>query len=487
MRTIDGGGRPMPMWMMPVAATSLFAFASALGVLRWPRDFVFGLLCLQALVYLYVAPAMVTSQLTAPFVGHYLYFMGWGIPLFLGVFLLAYRGILGELFRGRPSREFQLRPGRSALFACGCCLLTAGYLWVAASRGLFYRRIGWLGLAEAQLELTLPEFAFYRTFIELGPFLAVFLLVALRLDSRAGSRRRWICWAALIVLGGAYLVHVVLNSRLYGVLFLAALAGATALTPGRRGRSTVGWAVSGTLLVLTSLYALRVTENVRTRIGEGRPAFEAGAFLPSGGAGDLEEGYAWRLNGLDLMALIADRIAVEGPAWGHAWEAPFVLAFDPLIRTDRTEQLKREAQTTAKSYLLLNYAGIDLPDYYSCILSDAFGYLGLLGFPVVALTIGGLCAFSTAGITRSPSPSVVVVSCFMLSRVLPFEQEFSTLMFGWFKLLPLLLAMLWLNPLAKGLPPATKAREGPTESWAHLTPTATDADTRAPQRSSPPP
>jgi hypothetical protein len=56
----------------------------------------------------------------------------------------------------------------------------------------------------------------------------------------------------------------------------------------------------------------------------------------------------------------------------------------------------------------------------------------------------------------------VVLACFVLSRILPFEQEFATLLFGWFKLVPLVGAVLLINPLGRATAPlAARGRLAP--------------------------
>jgi hypothetical protein len=211
-------------------------------------------------------------------------------------------------------------------------------------------------------------------------------------------------------------------------------------------------------LILVGLYVLRVTESVRERIAVGGSPFAPGNLLPGGPMGGGEEGYQWRLNGVDLMAIIADNVEAQGPALGRAWGVPLLLSLDPIVRTDLTEQLKRAAFTNAKSFLLLQYAGIARPDYYSCMVADAYGNLGLPGFLVVALVLAGLCAFATAGFRSGAGPSVLVLACFTLTRILPFEQEFATLMFGWFKLVPLVAAVIVVNPMARVRPTGSLRR-----------------------------
>ena len=428
--------------MMPVAG--LLA-----GVLRWPRDFFASLLYVQALMYLFVAPAVVAADLTQSAQARYGYFLWWGLGLFSIPFVLVYRLILAACERYWSVRvNLRVRAWPSVAFAAGTLLLGAGYLFVALTRNLLYRRLGSDGLAGAQLDLPLLELAFYRGFMELAPFLSMFSLLVLRVPSPMDASMRTLWRITLFFSAVVYGLHVLVNSRVWGVLFVTSLAGIVLLTGNRSRPHRPERAVLVLLIGLLGLYQLKVTENVRERIASGGNALDPANLLIGQRSSVAEDGYTWRLNGVDLMALIADNVEAQGPALGRAWAVPLLLSMDPVIRTDATEQLKRAALTTSKSFLLLQYAGIAQMDYYSCMLTDAYGNFGVGGFLAVALVLAAVCAFTTACFSGAQRPALMVVSCFALSRVLPFEQEFSALLFGWLKLTPLLLVIIVFNPLS---------------------------------------
>jgi hypothetical protein len=437
------------LWIASAAAAILPVLALLAGVLRWPRDFFLGLLYAQALAYLFVAPTVAAAALPTSTQTRYAFFLWWALPLFCAPCLLCYRWVLARYDRKWcHARRFRVRPVPSALFAAGTGVLAVGWLWVALTRNLLYRRLGAEGIASAQLDLSLLEFGLYRAFMEFAPFLAIFALVVLRVG-RPASWVRALWQFCLLLTGALYGLNVLINSRLAGVLFLASLVGVFLITAPDVRRVRPERAILGLIALLAALYAVRVSENVRDRIASGGSAFDAANLNPAGKIGGGEEGYQLRLNGIDLVALIADNVEAQGPALGQAWAVPLLLQLDPLFRTDLTEQMKRSALTTSKSFLLLQYAGIAEPDYYSCMISDAYGNLGLTGFLLVAIVIAFVCAFATAGVRAAASPAVLLVASFVLSRVLPFEQEFANLLFGWVKLTPLLLLTLLVNPLVR--------------------------------------
>lgn len=438
------------LWLAVLIAALLPCAALLSGMLRWPRDFFAAMLFAQAFMYLFLAPTAVAAELPQSSVSRYGYFLWWGLGLFVIPFLLAYRAILAGFERRWQSARiaYRVRTLPSIVFAAGSVVLGAGYLFVALNRNLLYRRLGSDGLATAQLDLSLLELAFYRGFMEFAPFLAIFSLVVLRVARPSQVWLRVLWRASLFFSGAVYGLHVLVNSRVWGVLFVTALAGLVLLTDREVRRIRPERGVLILLLGLIGLYQLQVTENVRERIASGGSALDPANLLIGTRSAVAEDGYTWRLNGVDLMALIADNVEAQGPALGRAWAVPLLLSLDPIVRTSATEQLKRAALTTSKSFLLLQYAGIAQMDYYSCMLSDAYGNFGVAGFLAVALALASICAFVSAGIRLAAGPAILVVSCFALSRVLPFEQEFSALLFGWLKLAPVVLAVILCNPLA---------------------------------------
>jgi len=119
-----------------------------------------------------------------------------------------------------------------------------------------------------------------------------------------------------------------------------------------------------------------------------------------------------------------------------------------------TEQLKRATLTNAKTFMLLRYAGLALPDYYACMLTDAYGNFGRAGFVLVAAVLGGLAAFVGWGLGTAASPALALLACFWAVRALPFEQEFVSLLTSWVKLLPVLVLVILARPLRRVEPAA---------------------------------
>jgi hypothetical protein len=337
---------------------------------------------------------------------------------------------------------------RTTFFILGSALLGVSHFVVAAKYGLLYRRLG-EELSSIQLSMNLVEFALYRSFVELGPFLIAAQLLLLRTQTDMSSRLR--AWGLLgfAITTLLFMGFAIVNSRLTAVLTLATVYAIMNVTSNAR-RINFGAVVGTLLLAVGGLYVLQVVVNVRLSVSNGDGIFALQNFLPMATRqGQLDDTLRWRMNGVDLIAIIADNVETQGPALGAAWAVPFVLSLDPIVRTPFTVQAKRANLTSAKSWLLLRYGGVAKTDYYSCMLTDAYGNFSIYGFLLTALVLGPIIAFATAALRWSAAPIGLVFATFAITRVLPFEQGFESILFGWYKLVPFILIALAFYPLRR--------------------------------------
>jgi len=247
-----------------------------------------------------------------------------------------------------------------------------------------------------------------------------------------------------------YMGYAMINTRLTALMTLAILYAIVNVTSDSRRRLGFATVLGTTLLAVGGLYALRVVTNVRLSFSNGAGILALQNFLPvASNEGQLDDTLRWRLNGVDLIAIIADNVEAQGPALGTAWAVPFVLSLDPIVRTPFTVEAKRANLTSAKTWLLLRYGGVGKADYYSCMLSDAYGNFSVYGFLLAALVVGPILAVSTASLRWSAAPAGIVFAAFAITRVLPFEQEFESILFGWYKLVPFVVVALAVYPLRR--------------------------------------
>jgi len=452
------------MWIVTLWATMIPVFALAFRVLELRRDTFFMLVYVQTLAYLDIAPLLAASDVNVATQDRYGWVQAWALALFQIPLLLTYRYVLRRRRRALPvERQFRVSSPRLALFILGSAMFGVIYFVVAAKYGLLYRRLG-EELSSIQLSMNLVEFALYRAFTELGPFLIAVQLVLLRTQTDMSPRlRRW-GWLGLGLTTVLFMGYAIVNSRLTALMTLAILYAVVNVTSDGRRRINFGAVVGTVLLAITGLYALRVVANVRLSVSNGDGIFALQNFLPiATRPGQLDDTLRWRMNGVDLIAIIADNVEAQGPALGTAWAVPFVLSLDPIVRTPFTVEAKRANLTSAKTWLLLRYGGVSKTDYYSCMLSDAYGNFSLYGFLLAALVLGPILAYSTAALRWSAAPMGLVFAAFAITRILPFEQEFESILFGWYKLIPFVLVAVAAYPLRRA-GPLHRASWSPTVS-----------------------
>lgn len=437
------------MWIVTLWATMIPIVALALRILEFRRDTFFLLIYVQTLAYVDIAPLFASTDVNVAMQDRYGWVQMWALLLFQIPLMLTYVYVLRRRRRVLPTeRRFHVSATRTTFFILGSALLGVCHFVVAAKYGLLYRRLG-EELSSIQLSMNLVEFALYRSFVELGPFLIAAQLLLLRTQTDMSSRLR--AWGLLgfAITMLLFMGFAIVNSRLTAVLTLATVYAIMNVTSNAR-RINFGAVVGTVLLAVGGLYALQVVVNVRLSVSNGDGIFALQNFLPMATRqGQLDDTLRWRMNGVDLIAIIADNVETQGPAFGTAWAVPFVLSLDPIVRTPFTVQAKRANLTSAKSWLLLRYGGVAKTDYYSCMLTDAYGNFSIYGFLLAALVLGPIIAFATAALRWSAAPVGLVFAAFAITRVLPFEQGFESILFGWYKLVPFILMALAFYPLRR--------------------------------------
>jgi hypothetical protein len=452
----------LAMWLISLWATLIPLLGLAFRRLELRRDTFFLLVYLQTLAYVDFAPILASTDLNAATVDRYAWVQFWALVLFQLPLTIIYAVVIR---RRRPivpeGRVFALSPVRLTVFAVGSVLFGVAYTVVAVEYGLIYRRLG-EDLSKIQMSMNIIDFAIYRAFIELGPFLMSVQLLLLRTQPTMSRQLRAWAWAGLLSTSVLYMSFAMINTRLTALMTLVTMYGIVNVTSRGTRRFSLGAAMGALVVAVGGFYAVRVVGNVRLSVGRGESIFALSNFLPvASQEGQLDDTLRWRMNGVDLIAMIADNVEAQGPALGGAWAVPFVLSLDPIVRTPFTVAAKTANLTSAKSWLMLRYSGVGKTDYYSCMLTDVYGNFSIYGFLLPALLLGIVLARATAALRWSAKPAGVVFAAFAITRVLPFEQEFESLLFGWYKLLPFVLVALLFYPLRRRRHAAIPAQTGP--------------------------
>jgi hypothetical protein len=459
------------MAMVSLWAMLLPVIGIALGLIRPRRDMFFLLVYAQSVIYVDLAPLFVLDEIPAATQERYRWVQAWALVLFQLPFVAIYAARMRKKAPDQPlARTFVLSSPHLALFCAGIVVLALGYWFVAINNGLIYRRLS-EDLAGVQIAMSLPEFAVYRVFIELGQFLLAAMVLVYRLHPTATVRDKAVLQGAIVITFFSYLGYTLINSRLNVLTLFAMLFAVWNLTQVRRVAFRVGGVLAVVVGMGVAVYSVRVVENVRYSFQTGGNLFDPRNLLPMANhVGINQDELRWRLNGVDLMALIADNVETQGPAMGTSWAGPLLVSLDPVVRTPFTLDMKLAGLTTAKSFLLLRYGGIAKTDHYNCMLSDAYGNFSIWGFLLVAIVLGMLLSWATATVATSTAPMFIAAAMFVLIKVLPFEQEFGNLMFGWFKLAPFAVLIIVLFPLRRA---ASNRRPGgnPASRLEVVTPT----------------
>lgn len=440
------------MFSIALGASLLVGGALALGKLTVRRDGFFLLFYVQSLLYLDIAPAIAAADVSTATQEQYVWIQGWAFVLFQLPLLIAYLFALRRRRdAARPAnRSFRFSASRLQLLVAAIAALGIGYFVVAARNGLLYRRIGGEDLAAAQLQMSTPEFAIYRVFLELGLFLCASMLVVLRLPSDIRSASRTTARVGFIVAAGLWLGYALVNSRLTAALTIAALWSAMSVVESQPRRFSPRVLLGVPAMLFFAAYAMQIVSNIREAHSTGGAMFALENFIPTTPTQpQSDDELQWRMNGIDLIATISANVEAQGAAHGRAWAVPLILSLDPIVRTPFTIAAKRAALTTAKSWLLLEYGGVSKTDYYSCMLSDVYGNFSIYGFPIAGILLGVLLGLSTRALRWSSSPAAIIIALFVITRILPFEQEFETVLFGWYRLVPFVLLVIAIYPLRR--------------------------------------
>jgi hypothetical protein len=424
---------------------------------RWFRpaqDWYLLLISCQVLGYAFWAPFFTSTNESAAIRDGYAAVM-WQVAMAFTFPLYASyrhrRSVEDSSASPSPRSIWTTDRARLRLWAAGTCALAASYLWVAITNGLLFRRIGHAELAAEQLNLSPLELAPYRLFLILGPWCVAVLLVcvrSLRSDYRRDMR---FTWAAVAFAGGIFAVHSFLNSRLTVLLTAAFTAGL--FTNSRLSRwlgSPFRKFLLSFIAIAGSFYVIGIVENVRWEFAAGRSLANPHILIPGSlRSSTALESRSERLDGLAVIVKIRPMVEREGPSYGVAWGIPLIAALDPIFPSELGKRLKSAALTSSKSVLLLIYAGEAAVDASSSMLTDAYGNFGVLGFTFAGIVLG-IVLGTAVNFLRLPKHGwQPVVGLFLIWHVFSFEQEFGTVLFGWLKLIPVVVCGALLTPLTR--------------------------------------
>jgi hypothetical protein len=223
-----------------------------------------------------------------------------------------------------------------------------------------------------------------------------------------------------------YLIFVLINSKLFFIVFLIniiCVINSKRIFKGEPALKIKPFILGAVLIY----YSYVVSTNIRNDFFYTQ-SFKIEYFYPwKTQKGDSDgESLIKRMDGIDLMAKISVNLTPRNISYGGAWGTPIFLIYGPLINKAKSDELKSTGNTTTKRALLQRHTSIDSYDYYSSCVSDLFGnfhFIGLLfGSLIFALIVSYIDSILST--TRKTTHFNLLLSFYLLSYILFFEQEF---------------------------------------------------------------
>jgi len=410
-------------WLLIVLIVVPPAILLSLRYLQLRRDFIPLTIYLQYIVYLQIAPYIyLKTYMAGEDDGNY-YELMWASALF---FELPFWIIYVFLFKIDLSFWIKTRrryvTKKSEYWAFTYTLILAiAFIFVVFRRNLGFM---WYGNEEnTRIISSLPvlDWIVFRGYMQSALLIALswFLfnkhkqISRFELIASAIAFLPWLIWSSI-------------NSRsnvVVAAVFVTAILVRKTISIKSLGRIA--------LVAIGACYCMMVVLSARAEWSEQGDLSWSVLKPTAGNATSGPSSLTQRLNGIDAMALMKDGIDANGPAWGEAWIKPLWFAVSQPFR--RLAGLDpKEFVGSTKVILLKEYASIDVPDYASCLLTDAYGNLGYLGFLMISILSAVACAIGTKGWTAEGTVPAAF-GLFLFYNIFTFESDVISLAYGWLR------------------------------------------------------
>jgi len=435
---------------LALAGSAIVAVVAVRLKLNLKRDFFFLFYFLSAVVYTEVAPAAALVEPQRPltlvvlgvspaqlFARQYIELQVYALALFALPFAAMY---LARPRNFSHRAQIRVRNDRAIVFSIAVALFGTVFLALAIRYDIFYIRLG-EAIAARIVALPFVPYVVIRTFEECATFL---IGISVFLVALSTGTARAVAFAGLLVTMAIVGSFAMINSRSLVILMTMLVLGwYLHFLPPKWAHKLSTLLPRLVAAALVAGYAVLVVINVRNQGFDG--TFHPSYLNPLTASPFGDGQGVFRLNCIDLMARLDGPIERQGPALGAAWQGTYWI-IGRFIDPAGFDQVRLAMTTTSKSYLMQQYLHWAPPDYFSCTLTDLFGNFHVIGFLIGGLTIGAFFRFYRHSINHPTTAAAVIIAIFGLTHVIVFDQEASTLLFGWFKKLPVLLAVLAYNP-----------------------------------------
>jgi hypothetical protein len=443
-------------------STGIFVILSFFLARNISRHFLFLFFLFLCLVYTQISPTITLLLDGLPGVlditGDYAqvqsyYFIFFFLPIIL-LYLLFSKYIIDSKSQPRAFgvAELQVNKRSASALAISLSIFALLYMFFLIRNDLLFSRIGAEYLAERLVSLPTLDFSIIRLYQDTALFFIIVLYVTWYITPKK-TKTRFFVWISLLINLTLWGIFIILNSRLSILTGAACLFGIWLILTGKNVKQLALFARIFFIGVV-ALYLTGVVINVRTIGFSGtiNPEF----FTPQLNIFGDSQGFN-RLNCVDLIARMNSKIETEGPAWGVAWGHVY-WNFGRFIDPGGFDRFRLSLDTTSKTYLMRRYLDWDLPDYYSCALTDFYGNFHVLGLFTAAIIYALIFIYAYKYLSRAASPYFSVGALYIVVAVLIFDQEASSLLFSWTKELPIIALVLFFVPFKANLNKSLKRR-----------------------------
>jgi len=444
------------MWGIVMIPATIMLCLLATSKLSIYRNYLFLIIFLQAFLYLNFCPTLVINSAGS----EDMKWMYVWIQLFCVVFFEIPLILIYLISKSRTrscTSEYlpvtNVNNSRQLIFSIVMLLIDILFVYVILRYGLIFTRIGSEAKANIFVKLSLSPLWLISRLIEKSIIFMVGILLLAWLANNKSIINRTITFISLLVTVVIFGVYYLINSRLTFALFLVFIFGIIIYQSEWRFLKKRMFIFLLIFLPFAMIYSIRVTSNIRSNFFKDN-GVSMKNFIPWYSAENQSDNtpFIKRMDGIDLMARVSLNMSYYDIPLGKAWSNPLFMIFGIFVNKEKANDLKRNTITTAKSYLMENFTDIKLPDYYSCMLTDAYGNFWILGLVFVAAFLAKLSAYIDKNLFRPRSTISLILSVYLISIVLPFEQEFISIITNVVQTLPVLFLVIILNPLKIKVP-----------------------------------
>ncbi len=439
-------------WILVVALIPLLLIIQfCAGILRIRRDILFIAYFAQVYIYLHLAPT-VNMYLMGQEDRKVYALLQWSIFFLFDIpFVVLYNKWIGKnLDNPFGVRNIFLETPALNRFVFSLLVVSASvlFLYVAISNELFFRRIGHEGLAARSASMSMPELVLYRMFSETSTFLLMLGYFLILNCGKKHSVSFTILVCSVAIHTAVYGSFILVNNRLQTMVLLFLLFVTVSywwkITLDRTVFPVTKLVFIALLLILSANVVLELRGQYE-RYGEIHH-YDVMEFREANYS-DVGFALAKRLDGIKLMAQITGPALDNGFMWGQAWIQPLSVLYYMFVDPEKAKELKKKLRTNPKVFIAKFYLNADIPDVASSVLTDLYANFFILGFLFLALVASYLLVFITRQMINPRSRSGLLIGFYLLPFIFKFEKEFLSLMLNMVKFSPMLLLVLFTNPV----------------------------------------